>query len=480
MQNKLRLIIPLLFLSLALAVSPFINLTDSTEGRYATIGKEMAATGNYITPMVWHSGKHLPYLGKPPLQFWMIATSINIFGGNVFAARLPSFLAAALLLILMYLILKRYVDPKTVEIAVYILIACPFFFIYSGSVIVDMTLTLCVGTAVFCQIALMNEKIKIRQTTWSLAVFAALAIGMLTKGPIAVVIFGFPVVLWSLCNKNSLAFRNHRWGRGILLFTAICLPWFLMAEKHNPGFLRYFFINENLMRYISHHYGDRYGTGHSHLPGTALIYLIPGCLPWFLWVGALLVKKGLHPAVDGLWKDRTILFFLLGTAGYVLFLCLARQLTPTYLLPVIPWVAVCLAVCMHRLKIPPARIKRVSGALILIYVAGLLVGAPIINRNTSSKQVFRYVQRHHVDGPLYFVRDTPGTAYFYGQELISIHPEEHADISISKTIDDPIDYLYVIKARNLKRLSSENLKRLFPLGTSGVYHFYRKRPPRFS
>jgi 4-amino-4-deoxy-L-arabinose transferase-like glycosyltransferase len=476
MQNKHRLIFSLLLISLVLPVSLLINLTDSTEGRYATIGRDMAASGDYITPMVWHSGRYVPYLGKPPLQFWMIAASINIFGANEFATRLPSFLAAALLLILMVKILRRYIDPETAGLSVCILSACPFFFLYSGSVIVDMTLALSVGAAVCCQIALMNEKITARQTAWSLAVFAALAFGMLTKGPIAVVIFGFPVALWSLWNRSWLAFKYHRWIYGILLFTAICLPWFLMAEKHNPGFLRYFFINENLMRYISHNYGDRYGTGHLHTRGTALLYLIGGCLPWFIWVGVLMVKKGVRAPVEGVWKDRNLQFLFLGSVGYVVFLCLARQLTPTYLLPVIPWVAVCLAVCMRQFEIPSARVQTVAGVLVVIYIAGLLVAAPVLNRNKSSKQVIAFVRCHCLAGPLYFVAKTPETAYFYGQGMISKHFAEDPNTSIDSTIDAPTDYLYVIKDRYMKRLSPENQEKLSLVGQTGVYKLYRKKP----
>ena len=475
MQNRRLLIFSLLLLFLAFAVSPLINLTDTTEGRYATIGRDMAAGGDYITPMVWHSGRHFPYLGKPPLQFWMIATSINMFGANEFAARLPSFLAAALLLILLYEIMRRYIDPETVGLAACILTACPFFFVYSATVIVDMTLTLFVGAAVCFQIALMNEKTKARQTVWSLGVFAALALGMLTKGPIAVIIFGFPVLLWSLWNRTWLAFKHHRWIYGILLFAAICFPWFFMAEKHNPGFLRYFFINENLMRYISHNYGDRYGTGHSHMRGTALLYLVYGCLPWFIWAGTLMVKKGFRPLADAIWKDRNLQFLFLGSLGYVVFLCLARQLTPTYLLPVIPWVAVCLAACMRRFKIPAARVQAVAGVLVVLYVSGLLVAAPFINSHNSSKQVIEFIREHHMDGPLYFVGKTPGTAYFYGEKLISSHPSEHANTSIYNTIDDPTNDLYVIKDRYLKRLSPENLEHLSPAGRAGVYTLYIKK-----
>jgi 4-amino-4-deoxy-L-arabinose transferase-like glycosyltransferase len=100
MYNRRCLILSLLLLSFVFVASAFINLTDPTEARNATIGRDMAINGNFITPMIWSSGRHVPYLGKPPLHFWMIAASVNIFGENEFAVRFPSFLSAFFLLIL--------------------------------------------------------------------------------------------------------------------------------------------------------------------------------------------------------------------------------------------------------------------------------------------------------------------------------------------------------------------------------------------
>ncbi len=476
MYNRRSLILALLLLSCVFVASAFINLTDPTEARYATIGRDMAMSGNYITPMIWSSGQHIPYLGKPPLHFWMIAASVKIFGENEFAVRFPSFLSAFFLLILMYKILKRYLDPEIVGMSVCILAASPFFFFYSGIVIVDMTLTLCVGAAVCCQIAVMNENVRRRRLAWSLAVFTALAFGMLVKGPIAVVIFGFPVILWSLWNKSSLAFRNHAWIPGLLLFTGICLPWFLMAEMHNPGFLKYFFINENLLRYISPHYGDLYGNGHEHAYGTALFYLISGCLPWFIWVGVLSVKKGLSSMAHGLWNNISLRFFFLGAIGYVLFMCFARQLIAYYLLPVIPWVAVCLAACLRQLKIPASKVQKTAATLVVIYVAVLLIAAPIFNHRNPGKQIFRFAQEHNIAVPLLFVGKTPFTAYFYGRNFIQIHESTKVDTSVSKRLNGKADYLYVLKDKYVKRLSSENRNRLSLLGQVGAYQIYLNKP----
>jgi hypothetical protein len=259
-----------------------------------------------------------------------------------------------------------------------------------------------------------------------------------------------------------------------------------MAEMHHPGFLKYFFIHENLLRYVSHHYGDLYGNGHEHVYGTAFFYLILGCLPWFIWVGVLSVKKGIRSMIHDIWNNHgirnssSLQFLFMGAAGYVLFMCFARQLIAYYLLPVIPWVAVCLAACLRQFKIPALKVQKTAAILVVIYVAGLLIATPIFNHRNPGKQIFRFAQDHNIAAPLLFVRGTPFTAYFYGQNLIQIHESTGVDTSVSKRLNGQADYLYVFKDRYVKRLSSENLNRLSFLGQVGAYKLYREKPTQQS
>ena len=64
-------------------------LFDPDEGRYAEIAREMYESGDWITPRL----NQVKHFDKPPLTYWLAATSYSIFGVNEFAARLPSALA---------------------------------------------------------------------------------------------------------------------------------------------------------------------------------------------------------------------------------------------------------------------------------------------------------------------------------------------------------------------------------------------------
>src|ERR1700692_620771 len=61
-------------------------LWEPDEGRYAEIAREMVVSGDYVTPR----DDFELYFEKPPLVYWANAASINIFGVNEFAVRLPA------------------------------------------------------------------------------------------------------------------------------------------------------------------------------------------------------------------------------------------------------------------------------------------------------------------------------------------------------------------------------------------------------
>jgi len=79
-------------------------LTDPTEGRYADIGRRIVESGDWVTPWL---DKGVPFWGKPPLSIWMTGASLQWLGESAFAARLPHFLAGALILWIVYDLFKR-------------------------------------------------------------------------------------------------------------------------------------------------------------------------------------------------------------------------------------------------------------------------------------------------------------------------------------------------------------------------------------
>jgi hypothetical protein len=76
-------------------LNAIVPLMDKTEARYAEIARIMQETNNYITPQIDYG---VPFWAKPPLSTWLSALSMEVFGVNEFAVRLPYLLATIFLL----------------------------------------------------------------------------------------------------------------------------------------------------------------------------------------------------------------------------------------------------------------------------------------------------------------------------------------------------------------------------------------------
>jgi 4-amino-4-deoxy-L-arabinose transferase-like glycosyltransferase len=402
--------------ALAMAVIPVL---DTTEGRYAQVSQEMAVAGDWVTPRVWVNGEHLPFLGKPPLFFWTAAGAMKLCGVNGFAARLPSLLATIAVLGLLYRVMERYGGRGSGLLSVVVALSCGAFFVICGTVIVDMVLCACVAGSLLAYFAFTCEPSVQGRRRWSLLVFVLLAIGFLTKGPVAVILFGLPVLVWTLRWREWGALRDHRWTLGIVLFLVMVTPWFALCELRNPGFLKYFFLNENLLRYVTHDYGDIYGQGHLYPRGAALVMMLVASAPWSLFALWFLVRRRILRQTLTL-ADKRASFLFLGFSVGTLFWCLARQLLITYTMPMVPLFAGWLALTTQAEPDLQRRMAATAAALALLLGAVMLAGAPFLQsgKNTT-RQIVRvaqqYASEHAIDGPLLFAHRTPYSALFYAR-----------------------------------------------------------------
>lgn len=423
MNKSASIISVILFLVIIRAAFlPYFPLTDNTESRYAVIAADMESSGDWITPRVWMSGKQVPYLGKPPLHFWAAALSVHLFGRNEFAVRLPAFVFSLLLIALLHFVVRRYWDGEIADSAALILFSSAMFFAFSGTVILDMTLTFFIAAAVLCHYALTKESSRNLKRIYSILVFVFLGLGFLTKGPVCLVLFGMPVFLWLVLYKKWAVLRDYDWLTGIAAFALITVPWFALAEARSPGFLEYFFVNENLLRFISSDYGDRYGWGHVLPYGTAALFFLAAALPWSIWCIVLASRKCGREKIKSMARNQDSGLFLLAAAGIILFLCFARQLVAAYVLPALPFFAVCAAALFRESGIPGKQIAVVCCVSVIIYSAFVLAILPRAEERYSSKQVLsvaRAIHKSPLGGKVIFLSDMPYSAYFYGRELIA-------------------------------------------------------------
>jgi 4-amino-4-deoxy-L-arabinose transferase-like glycosyltransferase len=327
------------------------DLVDTTEGRYATIAKLMLERDDWVTPWLIYKGQAEPYLGKPPLHFWLIETSYLIFGLGNASARLPGVISGAATCVVVAVFGSALFSLEAGLVAALVLATSTLFFFLSGAVVLDVTLTFGIT------LALASFALADRRKVWGYLFFVGLGIGVLVKGPLAIVLAGLTIAPWALLRRYvsgawpaQLSHLPFITGSGILI--CLVVPWYLWAESRNKGFLEYFLITENYERFTNPDYGDKYGTGHVQPPGTAWLMMIPALFPWILIVlgmGYHFFKRVTHGGGIKEWaNDPWVSFFALWTLGTPALLTFATQYTGTYLVPVLPGFALLAALTWYR------------------------------------------------------------------------------------------------------------------------------------
>lgn len=358
-----------------LALLEYTDLTDPTESRYSIVALEMVRSGNWLTPSLPMPEGVVPYLGKPPLHFWLTAISYNLLGFDEWTSRLPSFMGTILLAVGVFFFVKKFFGRIEAWAAALVFLSSGMTYVLAGASVTDVTLALMVTSATIFLYSFVSSRSPAWQS-YLAALFAGL--GFMVKGPVAVVLIGLPFLLWSIFSRDFSWMRRLPWVRSILIFLAVVVPWFVLNELKNPGFIQYFVWNENIARYLFKDYGDRYGSGHSHPHGTSWFYLAVAYLPWTLVLIFTLARLGREQALSIFRTDRTLLFLACWSLIPPVFFTFVRQLHMLYIYPAVAPLSILTAVLLVRhgeLFAPLQRLTLRYGAhaLVLIVAIGSLI-----------------------------------------------------------------------------------------------------------
>jgi 4-amino-4-deoxy-L-arabinose transferase-like glycosyltransferase len=289
------------------------RLFDPDEGRNAEVAREMAHSNDYLVPHL----DGLPYLDKPIVYFAAAAAMMELFGPTEAAARLPAYLATLATIGLLVWFARRRWGEEAGWLAglAYATMVLPLA--YARTAIFDSTLTLCTTAAI---LGFWDER--------PIAAWAAMAVGALTKGPIAIAIPLLALVPHALVTGTSVR-RLFPW-RAVTFFGAIALPWFVAVSIEHPDFPGYVFLRETLERVTTKSF-RRTAPFWYYLP------IVPvAAFPWMVPALARLRhwRATWDARLDPAARDPLLL------AAWVLvplvFLSLNQSKLPQYVLPLIP------------------------------------------------------------------------------------------------------------------------------------------------
>src|SRR6266704_1517785 len=341
------------------------HLFKPDEGRYAEIPREMAASGDWLTPRL----NGFKYFEKPALQYWATAAAFGALGQNEWAARLWPGLAGFFCVLLVFLTGNRLFVPPIGLYGALVAASSAMYVLIGHFLSLDMALAFFMSASVFAiALAQRDESGDIERRRWMLLAWAAAALAVLSKGLVGIVLPAGAVALYILIERDwRLPGRLHA-SSGGLLFLAIAAPWFVAVSLANPEFLRFFFIHEHLERFTTREHG-RYQPVWYFVP-----VLLAGVLPWIV---------DLFPALGRAWtrvpevRFQPRRFLLLWCVVVFAFFSASDSKLGSYILPMFP--ALALLIGIHLASASPrfALAQGVVAALLGIAFAAASLWASV-------------------------------------------------------------------------------------------------------
>jgi len=251
-------------------------LLDDADSTHAEAAREMFVSGDYVTLHI----NGIRYLEKAPLPYWLVAFSYRIFGVNEFATRLPMALSVLLLGLLAMRWGRRAFGERTGIYAAAFVYTCAGVYLFTRILIPDVLLSLLIASSLYFFLTTLEPG----EPTWRwYAAYACAALGVLTKGLIALLFTGAVAFLYLILTGEWRRWREFRLLSGVVLFLAIAAPWHILAGVRNHGFFWFYFINEHFLRFL----GKRYPRDYNKLPWALYWSLhLVWLFPWSLYLPA--------------------------------------------------------------------------------------------------------------------------------------------------------------------------------------------------
>ncbi len=315
----------------------------------------MAETGDWVTPRLWG----VPWFEKPVLYYWAAAIGFWIHLSAEWAARLPSaFAALAAALAIGVFAWRHYSGDE--DFAASPALLAPIIFSTSVAAIgfaraatPDMLFTAAITLAMVCAASVLRRAGALRapdstsvenQAHNLLALLlwgTFLAVGVLAKGPAAVILAGGAVGIWALATSQWRATIRLAHPLAVVAFCAVALPWYVLCALRNPDFLHVFIFQHNFERYLTPLF--RHQQPFWFFAPITILALLPW--PAFLIAAA---QEALRLWREKSWKHSPGFFAACWAIFPTVFFSFSQSKLPSYILPAVPALALVAAISAGR------------------------------------------------------------------------------------------------------------------------------------
>jgi len=347
------------------------SLVRPDEGRYAEIAREMAATGDWVTPRL----NGIKYFEKPPLQYWITASAYKAFGQHEWTARLWAALAGFLGVFAVGFAGARLFGRRAGFCSALVL-GSSLLYVGIGHInTLDMGVTFCLTLGLLGFLLAQHSAARTRESRfWMRLAWAAMGLAFLSKGLIGLLLPAAAMAAYAVVERDLSFLKRLDLRAGPVILLTIALPWIAAVSIANPEFPHFFFIHEHFQRFLtqSHH---RLAPWWYFAP-----ILLAGMLPWTTMLGQALIGAWQRDAAQTSFKPRR---FLLIYAGVIfLFFSASQSKLASYILPIFPAIALLVGEWIGN-----ARGRKLAWLIVPIAVLALAgaIASPFMFRLGSEK-----------------------------------------------------------------------------------------------
>ncbi|TYZ14159.1 glycosyltransferase family 39 protein [Hymenobacter lutimineralis] len=306
---------------------------ESSEARYAEIGREMLTGQDWLHPRLLG----IQHFHKPPLTYWLTAAGLGLFGETALGVRVLPVLAVLLQVLLVYgLGLLFFAQDRARALAAAVVYGTlPVVLISALNVTTDAYLATLELAAAYGILRYYHGG----GARWLYLFWLGLGLAFLTKGPVGFVLPLMAVVGFYF--RQGQARRPFTWHHavGIGLFLLVGLSWYLYLMAENPAFLRYFLFEHTVERFANA------ATFNRAKPWWFYLVLAPATsLPWSVALMTQAVRTR-WAEVPQPWRNVLLFWVVLP----LVFFSISKSKLLLYVLPVFPGVALLTVYYLGRL-----------------------------------------------------------------------------------------------------------------------------------
>jgi len=299
------------------------------EGRYSEVAREMLATGDFITPRL----NGVVFLDKPILYYWLQASAMKLFGLKEAALRFWPALFGIWGCLSVYIAGRLLFNRRAGLLSALVLASTVLYYGAAHYANLDLEVAVLVSTTLlFFLLGLKIEPAE-KSRWWIYAAYCFAGLAVLTKGLIGLAFPALIIGSWTLLLGQWGNIKKLRPLRGLGILLAIVLPWYILAQKANPEFFHFFFIVQQISRFLSTNDFNNQVPGWFYFP-----IVLAGFLPWTIFLFGSLFSH-----LRRVWQKRqeqtSTLYLLLWVVLIFSFFSIPHSKTIGYILPVFPALA---------------------------------------------------------------------------------------------------------------------------------------------